>query len=367
VAVCGFEEALRKEARSTEMFSPKTPFAGGHQIASPVRVLVVDDYEPFRTFVRSILKKRPDLQIVGEVSDGLEAVQKAEELQPDLIVLDIGLPTLNGIEAARQIRKLSPESRILILTQESSADVVQEVLSAGALGYVVKAYAGSELLTAVESVCQGRQYVSSGLSGDNCSDATAALFPRSLAQAGPAIAGFVKSEIVRNHEAQFYSDDEALVAGFAYFVEAALQVGNAVIVAATESHRRDLLQRLQEHGVDCAAAMEQGRYLSLDVAEILSTFMGIDLPDPVRFFRVVGDLIKAASLAKQRQRSRVAICGECASILWAQGNADAAIQVERFCNQLTKQYEVEILCGFSLSSFYREEDKQVFQRICIGR
>ena len=84
------------------MFSPKTPLAVGHQIASSVRVLVVDDYEPFRRFVCSTLEKRLDLRIVGEASDGLEAVQRAEELRPDLIVLDIGLPTLNGIEAARR-------------------------------------------------------------------------------------------------------------------------------------------------------------------------------------------------------------------------------------------------------------------------
>jgi DNA-binding NarL/FixJ family response regulator len=82
-----------------------------------------------------------------------------------LIVLDIGLPTLNGIEAARQIRKLAPESKIIFLSQESSADVVQEALSLGVLGYVVKAHAGSELLAAVEIVRQGRQFVSSGLSG----------------------------------------------------------------------------------------------------------------------------------------------------------------------------------------------------------
>ena len=112
---------------------------------SSVRVLVVDDYEPFRRFICSTLRKRPALQIVGETSDGLEAVHKAEELQPDLIVLDIGLPTLNGIEAARRIRKLSPESKILFMSQESSADVVQEALALGALGYVVKAHAGSEL------------------------------------------------------------------------------------------------------------------------------------------------------------------------------------------------------------------------------
>ena len=116
--------------------------------------------------------------------------------------------------------------------------------------------------------------------------------------------------------------------------------------------------------MDIAAAIEQGRCLPLDVAETLSTFMVNDLPDPVRFFRVVGDLIAAAARATAGEQSRVAICGECASILWAQGKADAAIQVEQFCNQLTKRYEMDILCGFSLSSFYREEDKQVFEKIC---
>ena len=126
---------------------------------------MVDDCEEFRRFICSTLRKRPELQIVGEVSDGSEAVHKAEELRPDLIVLDIGLPTLNGIEAARQIRKVASEYRVLFVSQESSADVVQEALALGALGYVVKAHAGSELLAAVEAVLQGRQFVSSGLSG----------------------------------------------------------------------------------------------------------------------------------------------------------------------------------------------------------
>jgi DNA-binding NarL/FixJ family response regulator len=127
---------------------------------------VVDDCEEFRRFICSTLRTRPELQIVGEVSDGLEAVHKAEELRPDLIVLDIGLPTLNGIEAARQIRKVAPECKILFVSQESSADVVREALVLGALGYVVKAHAGSELLAAVEAVLQGRQFVSSGLLGE---------------------------------------------------------------------------------------------------------------------------------------------------------------------------------------------------------
>jgi DNA-binding NarL/FixJ family response regulator len=132
---------------------------------TPVRVLVVDDSEPWRRFVCSTLGKRPELQVICEVSDGLVAVQKAEELQPDLIVLDIGLPTLNGMEGAGRILKLAPESKILILSQESSADVVQEALSVGALGYVVKAHAGTELLAAVDAVCQGKQFISKGIIG----------------------------------------------------------------------------------------------------------------------------------------------------------------------------------------------------------
>ena len=331
---------------------------------SQVRVFVVDDYDPFRQFICSTLRKKPELQIVGEASDGLEAVNKAEELQPDLILLDIGLPTLNGIEAARRIRKVSPESKILFVSQESYADVVQEALALGALGYVVKAHAGSELLAAVEAVLEGRQFVSRGLSGHSFANAKDEQATDACHE--EALPSFVlrKTEITRSHEVEFYSDDAAFVAGFTRFIEAALEAGNAVIVVATDSHRKSLLQRLQEHGVDIAA-VEQGRYVSLDVADTLSTFMVNDLPDPARFFRVAGDLIAPA--AQATLAGRVAICGECASILWAEGKADAAIQVEQFCNQLTKRYGIDILCGFSLSSFSREEDKQVFQKICSAR
>jgi len=103
---------------------------------------------------------KPGLQVVGEASDGLEAVQKAVELRPDLILMDIGLPTLNGIEAARQIRKLAPESKIIFLSQESSAEFVQEAFRLGACGYIVKTRAESELLTALETVISGKKFVS---------------------------------------------------------------------------------------------------------------------------------------------------------------------------------------------------------------
>jgi len=130
---------------------------------TPIRVLVIEDFEPFRRFICSSLAKTPNLLVIGEVSDGQQGVVKAEELKPDLILLDIGLPTLNGIAAARQIRKLVPEAKIIFVTQESSADVVQEAFSAGAQGYVLKTKAGIDMITAVEAVLEGQQFVSNGL------------------------------------------------------------------------------------------------------------------------------------------------------------------------------------------------------------
>jgi DNA-binding NarL/FixJ family response regulator len=134
------------------------------------KILVVDDFRDFRQFITLALQQRVEFQVIGEASDGLEAVQKAEELQPDLIVLDIGLPKLNGIEAARRIRKLAPESKIIFLSQDSNPEIVQDAFSLGARGYVIKSDAARELLLAVSAVILGKQYVSRGLASFDLTD-----------------------------------------------------------------------------------------------------------------------------------------------------------------------------------------------------
>jgi DNA-binding NarL/FixJ family response regulator len=128
-------------------------------------VLLVEDFGPFRAFVATLLREKPDVQVVSEASDGFEAVRRARELHPDLILMDIGLPGLNGIEAARRIRELAPRSRIVFLTQEGSSEVVEEALSSGALGYVHKPRVATDLFPAVAAVLEGKQFVSNGLIG----------------------------------------------------------------------------------------------------------------------------------------------------------------------------------------------------------
>jgi DNA-binding NarL/FixJ family response regulator len=125
----------------------------------PVQVLLVEDLPEVRIVIASFLKKDSRLKISSEASDGIEAVRKAEQLQPDLILLDIGLPCLNGLDAAHLIRKVSPQSKILFVSQESSAEIVQEAFRIGAHGYVVKADMMGDLLAAVDAVLRGDRFV----------------------------------------------------------------------------------------------------------------------------------------------------------------------------------------------------------------
>jgi DNA-binding NarL/FixJ family response regulator len=127
---------------------------------SSVRVLVVDDFADWRHLVIEWLSEHCRFQVIGVASDGLEAVLKAQQLQPDLILLDIGLPTLNGIEAARRSRDISPNAKILFLSQESDRAVAGAAIDAGGHGYVVKSEAFNDLFPALEAVMLGKSFVS---------------------------------------------------------------------------------------------------------------------------------------------------------------------------------------------------------------
>ena len=126
----------------------------------PVRVLVVEDYAPFRELLRATLEQMSEFEVVGESSDGLEAVQKARKLNPDLILVDIGLPRLNGFAVTRQIKGFSAHAIVLIVTEVHSRDMVEHAFLSGANGYLVKSDAAGELESAVEAVLQGKQFIS---------------------------------------------------------------------------------------------------------------------------------------------------------------------------------------------------------------
>jgi CheY-like chemotaxis protein len=291
--------------------------------------------------------------IVVEADDGLKALEKAQELQPDLVILDVGLPELNGIKVARRILTSAPATKILFLSGQQSPDIVEEALRTGAPGYVIKPNAGRELVAALRAVLKGKRFVSANLSGVDIPDSEdERAAPHTL-------------QLPFNHEVGFYPDETGLLDDLALFVRTALDAENAAIVLATESHRRGLHQRLQASGVNIDAMMRQGRYVSLDAGEALSSFMVRGVLDPVRSAEAFRDLILTAAKAAKRERPRVAIFGECVHLLWSRGNVEAAIQFETIGNRLTRSYDVDILCGYSLGSVPFEMDRTIFQRICM--
>jgi DNA-binding NarL/FixJ family response regulator len=310
-----------------------------------VRVLVVDDYEPFRQFICTTLEN-PRFRIVAQASNGLEAVRMAEELQPDLILLDISLPQLNGIEAAKRISKVAPHSKILFISQEDSSDVVQAALSLGVLGYIHKSRTHADLLPAIEAVLAGRQFVSASLKMPQAADQTSAP--------------------VRNrHEVLFYSEDATLIDRVARFIIPVLRSGNPAIVVATQAHREALSRRLKEDGLDVESAIQKGKYISKDSPALLTKVMVNGWPDHIRYVDTVTNAIKSTSEATNKRFPRIAIFAECVNLLCTEGNTNAALDLEKLCNAVLETVDnVNLLCGYQLSVPYGDERKDAYDSIC---
>lgn len=313
----------------------------------PLRIQVVDDFEPWLRFVSNTLEKR-DLQIVLEVKDGLEAVYKAERLRPDLILLDIGLPTLDGIKAAQRIRDVAPNSKILFLTEQSCPEIAQAALDAGGAGYVVKSDAGRELLTAVNALRNGKRYIG----------------PRLVGQVFFSTLGDGAREDSNGHELQVYSSDDSFLDGLADFAVGGLTAGNAVVVVATETHRQGLFQKLETHGFNLEALIKSGTYVSVDAQKTLESFLVDDQPDPVRFWKVVSNLLETASQAPNGAKRHVCACGEMAPVLWTAGKPNAALRVERVWEEACRKYGIKTLCGYLSGVLQTEKDHSTFQAIC---
>jgi hypothetical protein len=161
---------------------------------------------------------------------------------------------------------------------------------------------------------------------------------------------------------QFYSDDSVFFKSTSRFMADALMAADAAIVLATKSHREGLVQRLKSDGFDIDGAIQHGSYISVDAVDTLSSIMVNGVPDPVRFAAGLGVLLEAAAKAADTENPRVAIFGECVGLLFAEGNPNAAISLEKIGNDVAKLHNVDILCAYPLP--HGQEDDHALKSIC---
>jgi len=166
------------------------------------------------------------------------------------------------------------------------------------------------------------------------------------------------------HTVQFYGEDTLLLDELSRFVGTALGAGDSAVVIATKAHRDGLAQRLQSRGLNVARATEQGRYVPLDAAETLAKFILDGWPDAALFTEVVGSVLSRATIAVEGKNSRISAFGEMVALLWAQGNAEAAVRLEQLWNNLARRYSLSLRCAYPMSAFDREDHSQWFLKIC---
>src|SRR5262245_39174431 len=204
------------------------------------RVLVVDDFEPWRDHVRGVLQPIAEWQIVGEAADGPAAIEKAAALRPDLMLLDVGLPTLSGIKVAERVLAANPHQRILFISEHRT--LAEGALATGARGYIIKSDAAFELLPAMKAIVNGRRYVGAS-----------AAFPGGH---------FSHDGEPHRHEVGVFRNEASLVEAWTEAAEIALNAGHTFILVALDSRRCVIHQRLQALGVDVEGAIQEKRYVT---------------------------------------------------------------------------------------------------------
>jgi DNA-binding NarL/FixJ family response regulator len=198
----------------------------------PARVLIADDHEVVRRGIREIIQKHPQLEVCGEASDGREAVKIAADLKPNIVVIDIGMPQLNGLEATRQIVHHNPSVKVLVLTMHESEQIVREVLAAGARGYLLKSDAGRDLVAALEAILGRKTFFTSKV---------AEIILGTYLNGSPQPA--VTDRVLTSREREVVQ----LLAEGKSTKEVAVALG--VSVKTAETHRSNLMRKLDVHSV----------------------------------------------------------------------------------------------------------------------
>jgi CheY-like chemotaxis protein len=314
---------------------------------SSAKVLLVDDQAQFRRMVRSLIDSQADYRVCGEAGDGIDAVEKVRQLHPDLVLMDINMPRMNGLEATRIIRRESPDCNVVIVTQNDATVARAQARSVGANGFVTKSNLIRDLLPEM-----GRVVMENNRSvGDK----------KNVAADGEPWCGLLSGAAPRDHIVQLYQDEQFLNRAVCRFAAAAIANGEGIILVPTIAHWDAFRPRLESEGVDVKAAEKRGQLTIVDADNLLPTFMRDGMPDSPVFLGLAANVVSQAR--GDGRYPKVRWWGEMVNILWERGDVAASMNLEDLFDQLAHEQDIAIFCSFLMDNFNGDVHARMLPRL----
>jgi CheY-like chemotaxis protein len=336
-----------------------------------MRILIVDDSELMRRGIRSLLGKRTDWLVCGEAKDGLEATEKARELRPDVVLMDLSMPRMGGAEAIRILRAEFPDTAVIIVSQNDPDVLRRHAAELGAYGYIAKGDLTRDLVDMVERVGGNDRslpdsfYLSRSVravedgrgvsadrkvaGGERVQKGLAEAWSSVLTGAGP-----------RDHIVQLYQDQQFLNRAVCRFAAAAIANGEGVILIPTIAHWDAFKSRLKDE-VDVKAAEERGQLTIVNADEFLPAFLRDGMPDSPVFLALAANVVSRAR--GEGRYPKVRCWGEMVSLLWERGDIAASMNLEDLFDQLAQQQNMAVFCSFLMDNFDGEVHARILPRL----
>jgi DNA-binding NarL/FixJ family response regulator len=320
-----------------------------------LRIVVADDHKMLRESLRGMLGTQADMEVVAEADNGRTAITLTQDLQPDIVIMDVSMPGMNGLEATERLTEQCPSSRVVILTRHSEAAYVQPLLQGGASGLVLKQSTSDELLRAIRLVATGKTFIDSGLTRrlvarmKRRTESRAAASKRATREDAEPWGGLLARAGPRDHIVQLYQDQQFLIRAVSRFAASAIANGEGVILVPTAAHWEAFRPCLEADGVDTRAALERGQLTVHDADAFLPRFMRGAMPEAPVFLALAAEVIAAARGGGRYPKVRW--WGEMVNILWERGDVAGSMKLEDQFDRLAHEHEIAIFCSFVMDNF----------------
>lgn len=335
----GLDEAFRRKTLpqlpSVQSVDPEVPDD------DLVRILIVDDNEMMRRGIRSLLSYRDDWSICGECKDGFEAVEAAGKLRPDVVLMDLAMPGMGGLQATRLIRSEYPNIQVIVVSQNDPVVVRDQIGEVGAAGFVPKSDIGQHLISKIEEVIRTRT-----------SNSVTAREPwyDLLSSAAPC-----------DHIVQLYQDQRFLNRAVCRFAAGAIANGEGVILVPTIANWDAFRPRLEDEGIDVRAAESRGQLTIVDADDLLPTFLRDGMPDSPVFLGLAANVVSRAR--GDGRYPKVRWWGEMVNVLWERGDVTASMHLEDLFDRLAHEQDIAIFCSFLMDNFNGDVHARMLPRL----